>query len=61
MKINKVSPDKSPYLQIVSTIALKPKELYFIGNIPSERIPTVAIVGSRKPTNYGHEVAQMLA
>ncbi len=38
-----------------------PKRLYFIGNLPSTRVPSVAIVGSRKPTAYGKEVTQRLA
>lgn len=61
MKINSVSPLKHKYLQIIDTIAKKPDRLYFVGNLPTERIPTVAIVGTRKPTAYGKEVAYQLA
>ncbi len=61
MKINRISPDKHKYLQIISNIAKKPEALYYIGNLPEKRIPTVAIVGTRKPTSYGKEVAQQLA
>lgn len=61
MKINRLLPDEHPYLQIVGTIARKPKALYVIGKLPATRRPTVAIVGTRKPTAYGQEVAYQLA
>ncbi len=61
MKINSISPQDSKYLQIITTIAIPPKKLHFIGKIPDKRIPTVAIVGSRKPTAYGKEVTYQLA
>lgn len=61
MKINTISPLDSNYLQIIDTIASKPKRLYFIGKIPDTRRPTVAIVGTRKPTSYGREVTYRLA
>jgi DNA processing protein len=61
MKINRISPDKHKYLQIVSTIAKPPKSLYFIGKLPETRLTSVAIVGTRKPSGYGKEVAAQLA
>jgi len=61
MKINKISPLKHKYLQIIDTIAKSPEKLYFMGNLPEKRQPTVAIVGSRKPTTYGKEVTYRLA
>lgn len=61
MKSNTYSPDNHKYLQIVSTIAKKPKQLYIRGILPSERLTTVAIVGSRKPTAYGREVTYTIA
>lgn len=60
MKINQIAPQDSKYLQILGTIAQYPKILYFIGKIPDERLATVAIVGSRKPTTYGKEVTYQL-
>jgi DNA processing protein len=60
MKINSISPQKHKYLQIIDTIAKAPKILYFLGELPSERRPTVAIVGTRKPTVYGKEVTYQL-
>ncbi len=61
MKINSISPQDNKYLQIINTIAIPPKKLHFIGKIPDKRVPTIAIVGSRKPTAYGKEVTYQLA
>lgn len=61
MKINRISPQSNKYLQIISTIAKPPEKLYFIGKLPASRRPSVAIVGSRKPTSYGKEVTYQIA
>lgn len=61
MKINTITPDKHKYLQIISSVANNPGSLYYIGNLPNQRIISVAIVGSRKPTSYGKEVTYQLA
>lgn len=61
MKINRIRPDDSKYLQIVCNIAKPPKSLYFIGKLPDTRLTTVAIIGTRKPTAYGQEVGYRLA
>ena len=62
MKIKAITPDESVFLQIIDTIALKPKTLYFVGSLPKERLSSVvAIVGTRKPTSYGKEVTFNLA
>ncbi|HEU4831050.1 MAG TPA: DNA-processing protein DprA, partial [Candidatus Saccharimonadales bacterium] len=61
MKINTISPQDNKYLQIITSIAISPNKLYFIGMLPKERRPTVAIVGSRRPTTYGKEVTHNLA
>jgi DNA processing protein len=61
MKINRISPLEYNYLQIIDTIDNCPKKLYFMGKIPDMRLPTVAIIGTRKPTSYGKEVTYQLA
>lgn len=61
MKINRISPLDNKYLQIIDTIDSCPKKLYFMGKLPDKRLPTVAIVGTRKPTSYGKEVTYQLA
>jgi DNA processing protein len=61
MKINHISPDDNKFLQMISPIPFMPKKLYYIGTLPAERRPTVAIVGTRRPTSYGKEVTTRLA
>ncbi len=61
MNINSISPLKHPYLQIVGNIAKPPVTLHYIGALPERRVPSIAIVGTRKPSVYGREVTQQLA
>lgn len=61
MKINSLSSDKHKYLQIVSTIANMPETFYTIGQVPTRRVLTMAIVGTRQPTMYGKQVTFDLA
>ena len=61
MKINQIRPLDCKYTKVLDCIALKPKMLYYYGEWPTERIKTVAIVGSRKNTKYGEEIAYKLA
>ena len=61
MKINEIRPQDNKYLQGLESIALKPKMLYYYGKWPEGRIKTVAIVGARKNTKYGEEIAYKLA
>jgi len=61
MKINHVSPQDNKFTQIIAPIALMPTKLYYIGTLPTKRQPTVAIVGTRKPTAYGVEVTTRIA
>jgi len=68
-KINQISPLEHNFTEVLDTIALKPKILYFRGKLPENmtkngrktRPKTVAIVGSRHNTRYGQEVAYNLA
>ena len=60
MKINTISPDKHNYLQIVEHIAKPPRTLDIIGLLPKDRLPSVAVIGTRKPTPYGKEMAHKL-
>lgn len=61
MKINTISPDTANYTKVLTNIAKVPKKLYYIGKLPAARIPTVAIVGTRKPSSYGKEVTHRLS
>ena len=67
-KINTISPLEHNYTEVLGSIALTPKTLYFRGKMPqnmaknsSKRPKTVAIVGSRHNTRYGKEIAYKLA
>lgn len=61
MKINSVTPRKHEYLVPLAHIPLPPPILFFRGALPETRVPSVAIVGTRKPTTYGKEVTHKLA
>ena len=60
-KINKQSIAISGFTSVLETIHTPPNQLYSIGKVPQKRVPTVAIIGSRKPTPYGIEVTHKLA
>ncbi len=61
VKINRIATDKTNYLQMLPSIDVSLKSLYVIGELPPNREPTVAIVGLRKFTPYGKEVAYRIA
>ena len=61
MKINSYSPDEHIFLQRLGTIAKVPKTVYVRGGLPPTRVKAVAIVGTRKPSLYGTQVAFDLA
>lgn len=75
-KINQISPLESNFTEVLDSIALKPRILYFYGKMPKNMVKTgeekpeqtrtarpktVAIVGSRHNTKYGEEIAYKLA
>ncbi|HVI69048.1 MAG TPA: DNA-processing protein DprA [Magnetospirillaceae bacterium] len=60
-KINTISTDKLLGPQIDATIARIPKSLYLLGTPPNPASPSLAVIGTRKPTVYGQEVAYRLA
>lgn len=61
ININTIATGESKYLKVLSDVDKSVKSLYFSGNIPQNRVKTVSIVGSRKPTDYGREVAYKFA
>lgn len=61
MKINHILPQESKYLQVLRNIAKPPKKLHYAGILPEDRLTSLAIVGTRKPTNYGREVTMAFA
>lgn len=60
-KINEFRPQEANFTEVLESIAVMPKMLYFYGKIPEKRVKKVAIVGTRKPTKYGSEIAYRLA
>ncbi|MGF7018213.1 DNA processing protein [Lachnospiraceae bacterium PF1-21] len=38
-----------------------PQTLYYLGELPQEGVPTIAIVGAREPTPYGREMTRYFA
>lgn len=60
-KINEIRPLTQPYLKITECIDDLASKLYYLGKLPETRRPTVAIVGTRKPTAYGREVTARIA
>ncbi|HET7630323.1 MAG TPA: DNA-processing protein DprA [Candidatus Saccharimonadales bacterium] len=61
MKINSISAKQANFPPKLLDIPRPPKQLYFIGQLPDPAKPTVAIVGSRKPTAYGRSITQQIA
>jgi DNA processing protein len=68
-KFNQLSPLEHDFTSVLDAIALKPKMLYFYGKMPGnvtidgvkQRAKAVAIVGARKNTPYGEEIAYKMA
>lgn len=60
-KINRQSIGISGFTSVLQNYEGMPKQLFIAGSLPKERPPTVAIIGSRKPTRYGIEVTHRLA
>ena len=60
-KNNEIRPQEADFTEVLSSIAVVPKMLYFYGKMPEKRLKSVAIVGTRKPTAYGREIAYDLA
>lgn len=60
MKINKIRPLEHDFSEVLEKLVLNVKMLYIRGKLP-KKCPTVAIVGARKNTSYGYEVAYKAA
>ncbi len=58
---NEIRPQEADFTEVLSSIAVVPKMLYFYGKMPEKRVKSVAIVGTRKPSKYGEKVAYELA
>ena len=72
LKNNEILPQEAEFTEVLNSIAVKPKILYLYGSLPENRLKlgckklkirpkSIAIVGSRKPTKYGENIAYRLA
>ena len=61
MKIKQIRPQENEYIKGLDSIALKANLLYYYGEWPEKRERTVAIVGARRSTKYGEDIAYKLA
>lgn len=55
-EIKELLPQNAEFTKRLCDIDDPPKRLWYVGTLP-ERKPTVAVVGSRKPTSYGRAVS----
>ncbi len=60
-KNNEIRPQEADFTEVLCDIALVPNLLYFYGKMPKNRPKTVAIVGTRRPSEYGKKIAFDLA
>lgn len=56
-----VTLDDAHYPQLLRTIPEPPYLLFYRGELPGDDTPTLAIIGSRRATPYGREVAGFFA
>jgi DNA processing protein len=59
MQISKLSLESPRYPSLLLEINNPPKGIYVLGKLPS--VPSVAVVGSRRPTEYGRQVTYKLS
>lgn len=60
IEVGLISFDDPRYPALLREIPDAPKALYFRGNLELLGMPTTAVVGSRKPTDYGIEVTKIV-
>ena len=61
MEIFQINLSDYDYLRDLPHIPDPPKKLFMRGKLPTKRVKTVAIVGTRKPSAYGREIATKIA
>ena len=61
MEIQCVKVGDSRYPKKLLNIPEKPKELYYLGNLPREDVPSVAMIGARGCSAYGKRFAGKIA
>ena len=61
MEIFQINLSDYAYLRDLPHMPDPPKKLFIRGKLPAKRVKTVAIVGTRKPSAYGREIATKIA
>jgi DNA protecting protein dprA len=61
MEIFQINLSDYDYLRDLPHIPDPPKKLFIRGKLPEKRVKTAAIVGTRKPSAYGREIATKIA
>ena len=61
MEIFQINLSDYDYLRDLPHIPDPPKKLFIRGRLPAKRVKTAAIVGTRKPSAYGREIATKIA
>lgn len=61
VEINLTEVENKIYLKVLKEFKNSPTHLYYRGILPLKRIPSVAIIGTRRPTHYGKQVTYDLA
>ncbi len=59
MNIQEFNYNSKGYPDLLRNISSPPKKLFYLGSIPN--LPMVAIVGTRKPTEYGKQITYKIA
>lgn len=58
--VNYIFPYEAEYPTRLKELYDKPQILYYIGRIPANELPSVAIIGSRRCSEYGRSIAREL-
>ena len=61
MEIKSIKPVKHKFFNRLIETYQPPEKIHYLGHLPEVEAPIVAIVGSRKPTAYGRQIAHQLA
>ncbi|MGC9046829.1 MAG: DNA-processing protein DprA [Minisyncoccia bacterium] len=59
--IKSINKNNENFPQLLKTISDCPNTIYFLGNLPNNKIPLIAIVGTRKASYQGKIIAKKLA
>lgn len=61
MKINTIKNSNKKFPLLLKEIPNPPQKLHLLGNLPDENIPKIAIVGTRKATDFGKKIAKEIS